>query len=148
MAALSGSLLLDETTEGLAAVVRHEIRAGLAPVNRDALAILVIGKLFADLIPITDRVVVSERGRDVRTGESRDPWGGRGAIHSGVHSHSANRRPLGRMRPARQRVARARPAAGTTCPNLRSRLAYRDTESARCSGVKSGQATGGKSYSE
>ncbi len=65
-------LLLDEATEGLAPVVRREIWAALARLKLEGLAILVIDKPFPDLIAITDRVVVLERGRDVWTGDARD----------------------------------------------------------------------------
>jgi len=65
-------LLLDEATEGLAPVVRHEIWAALARLKLDGLAILVVDKPFSELIAIVDRAVVLERGKDVWTGDSRD----------------------------------------------------------------------------
>jgi branched-chain amino acid transport system ATP-binding protein len=77
-------LLLDEATEGLAPVVRHEIWAALARLKQDGLAILVVDKPFSDLIAIVDRAVVLERGKDVWTGASHDLTGAVTARFLGV----------------------------------------------------------------
>lgn len=61
-------LLLDEATEGLAPLIRADIRTALAALKREGLAILVIDKGLEDLAPIADRVVVMEKGKAV--------WGG------------------------------------------------------------------------
>ncbi len=62
-------LILDEATEGLAPVVRHEIWAAIARLKRDAgLAILVVDKSLRELGLVADRAVILERGKSVWTG--------------------------------------------------------------------------------
>ena len=61
-------LVLDEATEGLAPLVRADIRAALARLKADGLSILIIDKSLEELAPLADRVVVMEKGRAV--------WGG------------------------------------------------------------------------
>ena len=61
-------LLLDEATEGLAPVIREEIRAALREIKGAGQAILIVDKSLAELREIADRGVILERGRDVWTG--------------------------------------------------------------------------------
>ena len=59
-------LILDEATEGLAPVVRHEIWAAVARLKSETgLAILVVDKSLAELRTVADRAVILERGRSV-----------------------------------------------------------------------------------
>ena len=61
-------LILDEATEGLAPVVRHEIWQAVQALKASGLSILIIDKSLAELRRVADRVVILERGRDVWTG--------------------------------------------------------------------------------
>ena len=63
-------LVLDEATEGLAPLVRHDIWACLERLKRDGQAILVIDKNVEDLARIADRHYVIEKGRVVWSGTS------------------------------------------------------------------------------
>jgi branched-chain amino acid transport system ATP-binding protein len=63
-------LMLDEATEGLAPVLRQEIWAVIANLKRGGQSILIIDKILAELLPVTDRCVILERGRTVWTGKS------------------------------------------------------------------------------
>jgi branched-chain amino acid transport system ATP-binding protein len=63
-------LLLDEATEGLAPLVRHEIWKCLARLKQTGLAILVIDKNVGALLRVADRHFLIERGRVVWTGDS------------------------------------------------------------------------------
>lgn len=66
-------LVLDEATEGLAPLVRHEIWRVLADLKRDTnLAILVIDKSLKELTQIADKAVIIERGETVWTGHIAD----------------------------------------------------------------------------
>ncbi len=59
-------LILDEATEGLAPVVRHEIWTAVARLKSETgLAILVVDKSLAELRTVADRAVILERGRSV-----------------------------------------------------------------------------------
>jgi branched-chain amino acid transport system ATP-binding protein len=61
-------LILDEATEGLAPVIREEIRAALRSLKAEGQAILIVDKSLAELREIADRGVILERGTDVWTG--------------------------------------------------------------------------------
>ena len=63
-------LILDEATEGLAPLIRHEIWSVLAELKRAGLAILVIDKHIEALSAIADRHTIIEKGRDVWSGDS------------------------------------------------------------------------------
>ncbi len=63
-------LLLDEATEGLAPLIRHEIWRCLARLKQTGLAILVIDKNVSALMRVADRHFLIERGRVVWTGDS------------------------------------------------------------------------------
>ncbi|MDP2122659.1 MAG: ATP-binding cassette domain-containing protein, partial [Hoeflea sp.] len=61
-------LILDEATEGLAPVVRHEIWAAIARLKQGGQSILVIDKAFSELRAVADRCVILARGQSVWTG--------------------------------------------------------------------------------
>jgi branched-chain amino acid transport system ATP-binding protein len=61
-------LVLDEATEGLAPIIRADIRSALARLKGEGLAILIIDKSLEELAPLADRVVVMEKGRAVWQG--------------------------------------------------------------------------------
>ena len=66
-------LVLDEATEGLAPMVRHEIWSVLAALKRDTgLAILIVDKSLKELSEIADRAVVLERGKTIWTGQMNE----------------------------------------------------------------------------
>jgi branched-chain amino acid transport system ATP-binding protein len=64
-------LLLDEATEGLAPLIRHEIWERLAALKRDGLSILIIDKTIEALLRLSDRHVILEKGCIVWSGTSR-----------------------------------------------------------------------------
>jgi branched-chain amino acid transport system ATP-binding protein len=61
-------LVLDEATEGLAPLIRHEIWACLAALKAEGQAILVVDKNLAALKTLADRMTIIEKGRTVWTG--------------------------------------------------------------------------------
>ena len=63
-------LILDEATEGLAPLIRHEIWSCLGRLKREGQAILVIDKNVGALIGLADRHHIVEKGRIVWTGSS------------------------------------------------------------------------------
>ena len=63
-------LILDEATEGLAPLVRHEIWSCLGRLKSEGQAILVIDKNVGALIGLADRHHIVEKGRVVWTGTS------------------------------------------------------------------------------
>jgi len=63
-------LILDEATEGLAPLVRHEIWTCLGRLKREGQAILVIDKNVGALIALADRHHIVEKGRVVWSGTS------------------------------------------------------------------------------
>ncbi len=63
-------LILDEATEGLAPLIRHEIWSCLGRLKREGQAILVIDKNVGALIGLADRHHIVEKGRVVWTGSS------------------------------------------------------------------------------
>ncbi len=65
-------LILDEATEGLAPLVRHEIWRCLAALRESGQAILVIDKYVQRLIQLADRHVILEKGRVAWTGSSAE----------------------------------------------------------------------------
>ena len=65
-------LILDEATEGLAPLVRHEIWRCLAALRASGQAILVIDKYVQRLIQLADRHVILEKGRVAWTGSSAE----------------------------------------------------------------------------
>ncbi len=65
-------LILDEATEGLAPLIRHEIWSCLGRLKHEGQAILVIDKNVGALIGLADRHHIVEKGRVVWTGSSTD----------------------------------------------------------------------------
>ncbi len=65
-------LILDEATEGLAPAVRQEIWSAIRRLKREGLAILLIDKNLADLLPVADRCLVVHRGESVWSGAPAD----------------------------------------------------------------------------
>ena len=65
-------LILDEATEGLAPLVRHEIWHALAQLRGAGLSMLVIDKYVQRLIDIGDRHCIVEKGRSVWQGSSAE----------------------------------------------------------------------------
>ena len=63
-------LILDEATEGLAPLIRAEIRAVLGRLKAEGQAILLIDKNLDAVLRLADRHVMMERGRTVWTGDS------------------------------------------------------------------------------
>ena len=61
-------LILDEATEGLAPVIRHEIWAAIRSLKAEGQALLVVDKSLAELLPVMDRCVILEKGRSAWTG--------------------------------------------------------------------------------
>ena len=65
-------LILDEATEGLAPLIRHEIWECLARLKAEGQAILVIDKSVEALTRLADRHYLIERGRNVWSGTSSE----------------------------------------------------------------------------
>jgi branched-chain amino acid transport system ATP-binding protein len=61
-------LLLDEATEGLAPLIRREIWRAIGELKAEGLAILLVDKNLAEVLPLADRCVVLEKGRSVWSG--------------------------------------------------------------------------------
>jgi branched-chain amino acid transport system ATP-binding protein len=61
-------LLLDEATEGLAPLLRREIWRAIGQLKAEGLALLLVDKNLAELLPLADRCVVLEKGRSVWSG--------------------------------------------------------------------------------
>ena len=63
-------LILDEATEGLAPIIRHEIWAAINKLKAETgLSILVIDKSVKELKSVCDQAVILERGQSVWSGE-------------------------------------------------------------------------------
>lgn len=66
-------LILDEATEGLAPVIRHEIWAAISRLKAETgMAILVIDKSLRELGTVADKAVILEKGASVWTGNFAD----------------------------------------------------------------------------
>lgn len=61
-------LILDEATEGLAPVIRHDIWAAIRKLKASGQSILVVDKTLAELLPVADRCFVLEKGVTVFEG--------------------------------------------------------------------------------
>ncbi len=61
-------LLLDEATEGLAPVIRHEIWAAIRQLKEAGQSILLVDKSLKELSAVAGRAVILERGTDVWQG--------------------------------------------------------------------------------
>jgi len=65
-------LILDEATEGLAPVIRHEIWACLAQLKREGQTILLIDKNLKEMHSLVDQHHILEKGRIVWQGSSAE----------------------------------------------------------------------------
>jgi branched-chain amino acid transport system ATP-binding protein len=63
-------ILLDEATEGLAPLVRHEIWAAIAALKARGCAIVIVDKNLNDVGRLAERMVVLEKGRIAWSGAS------------------------------------------------------------------------------
>ena len=61
-------LILDEATEGLAPVIRHDIWSAIRTLKARGQSILVVDKTLSELLPVADRAFILEKGRTVWTG--------------------------------------------------------------------------------
>ena len=61
-------LILDEATEGLAPVIRHDIWSVIRTLKAEGQSILIVDKTLAELLPAADRCFVLEKGRTAWTG--------------------------------------------------------------------------------
>jgi branched-chain amino acid transport system ATP-binding protein len=62
-------LILDEATEGLAPVIRHDIWAAIRKLKAEGFSILLVDKTLSELLPVADRCVILENGRSVWQGK-------------------------------------------------------------------------------
>ncbi len=62
-------LILDEATEGLAPVIRHDIWAVIRTLKTEGQSILIVDKTLSELLPCADRCFVLEKGATVWTGQ-------------------------------------------------------------------------------
>lgn len=65
-------LILDEATEGLAPVIRHDIWAVIRTLKQEGQSILIVDKTLSELLPSADRCFVLEKGATVWTGLPTD----------------------------------------------------------------------------
>ena len=65
-------LILDEATEGLAPLIRHEIYRSIEKLKAEGLSILIIDKDVRALSRVADRHYVLEKGRVVWSGTSSE----------------------------------------------------------------------------
>jgi branched-chain amino acid transport system ATP-binding protein len=61
-------VILDEATEGLAPVIRHDIWAAIRKLKGEGESILIVDKTLPELLPVADRCTVLENGRTVWAG--------------------------------------------------------------------------------
>ena len=61
-------LILDEATEGLAPVIRHDIWTAIRKLKAAGQSILVVDKTLSELLPVADRCFVLEKGVTVFEG--------------------------------------------------------------------------------
>ncbi|MGH1576936.1 ABC transporter ATP-binding protein [Planktotalea sp.] len=66
-------LILDEATEGLAPIIRQEIWAAIKRLKSETgVAILLIDKSLKELVAVSDRAVIIERGKTAWSGKTSD----------------------------------------------------------------------------
>jgi branched-chain amino acid transport system ATP-binding protein len=65
-------LILDEATEGLAPLIRHEIWSCLARLKNEGMSLLVIDKNLKPMMGLANRHYVLEKGRIVWKGSSAE----------------------------------------------------------------------------
>jgi len=66
---MSKLLILDEATEGLAPIVRHEIWTAIHHLRDAGQSILIVDKTLKELLPVCDRCYVLEKGQSVWSGQ-------------------------------------------------------------------------------
>ena len=65
-------LILDEATEGLAPVIRHDIWSVIRTLKAEGQSILIVDKTLAELLPSADRCFVLEKGTTVWSGRPNE----------------------------------------------------------------------------
>jgi branched-chain amino acid transport system ATP-binding protein len=65
-------LILDEATEGLAPVIRHDIWAAIRKLKETGQSILVVDKALSELMPVADRCAILEKGVNIWNGKPGD----------------------------------------------------------------------------
>ena len=65
-------LIMDEATEGLAPLVQQEIWSVIGSLKHDGLSILLVDKAVRELLQVSDRCVILEKGRTAWTGRHSD----------------------------------------------------------------------------
>ena len=65
-------LIMDEATEGLAPLVQQEIWSVIRKLKHDGLSILLVDKAVRELLQVSDRCVILEKGRTAWTGRHSD----------------------------------------------------------------------------
>jgi branched-chain amino acid transport system ATP-binding protein len=65
-------LILDEATEGLAPVIRHDIWAAIRALKADGQSILLVDKTMSELLAVADRCTILEKGATVWNGAPAD----------------------------------------------------------------------------
>jgi branched-chain amino acid transport system ATP-binding protein len=61
-------VILDEATEGLAPVIRHDIWSVIRALKAEGQSILIVDKTLSELLPAADRCFILEKGRTVWAG--------------------------------------------------------------------------------
>ncbi|MDS7594147.1 ABC transporter ATP-binding protein [Agrobacterium tumefaciens] len=61
-------LILDEATEGLAPVIRQDIWRAIRQLKAEGLSILVVDKTLSELLPVADKCIILENGKNVWCG--------------------------------------------------------------------------------
>ncbi len=61
-------IILDEATEGLAPVIRHDIWSVIRALKAEGQSILIVDKTLSELLPAADRCFILEKGRTVWAG--------------------------------------------------------------------------------
>jgi branched-chain amino acid transport system ATP-binding protein len=65
-------LILDEATEGLAPVIRHDIWQVIRKLKDEGQSILIVDKTLSELLPAADRCFVLEKGTTVWSGKPEE----------------------------------------------------------------------------
>jgi branched-chain amino acid transport system ATP-binding protein len=65
-------LVLDEATEGLAPVIRHDIWTVIRKLKQEGQSILIVDKTLSELLPSADRCFVLEKGTTVWSGKPQE----------------------------------------------------------------------------
>ena len=79
-------LILDEATEGLAPVVRHEIWAAIHTLRDAGQSLLIVDKTLKELLPVCNHCFILEKGRSVWDGTPLELTDDISTRYLGVHS--------------------------------------------------------------